>query len=566
MKFKQKMFTLYCVPMLVYGILLLFIGLIQFENGMYKETRNSLKSNALAAMSLYNSQGYGDYAMKSDGNVWRGMNFNISQETGIVDELKEQTGVDITFFFGDTAVMTSVMNEGGERWYGMQAGANITNYTLNQGAQLWYRNIEIDGKMCHAYLIPIVQPGDGTVTGAMMASLPTAEFDGIIKRYVLISVVIALVVLLAVGGFIYWYIGGLTRVLHNVREVLSKVSNGQFEDERLAKNRRKDEFGDLASCTEKLRLKIYNILDDIRRGTVKLTEAVERLNRTSESTTQAALSMGGSVGQIEDTANRQQSGTAQAAQDVEATKQAIEEMLVQIEGINQISRDMENMSKESAGILQELEESSKKAQDTVLGIRTQTDATNESVKQIQSVTEYITNIAEETNLLALNASIEAARAGDAGRGFAVVAQQIQKLAEESNHSAAQIGDNIKDLVEKTGENLTAMNLIGEVLKSQEDKVTRTKDIFGELDRSINMVTDKESNMQQNIRSMNRAKDNMSNVIEELAQSSATNVSTAQMTAEAAGQMQEEIKGITELSADLTGLAEDLNQNLQSFLS
>lgn len=566
MKFKQKMFTLYCIPMLVYGILLLFIGLIQFESGMYKETRNSLKSNALAAMSLYNSQGYGDYALKADGNVWRGMNFNISQETGIVDELKEQTGVDITFFFGDTAVMTSVTNEGGDRWYGMKAGANITNYTLNQGAQLWYRNIEIDGKMCHAYLIPIVQPGDGTVTGAMMASLPTEEFDGIIKRYVMISVVIALVVLLAVGGFIYWYIGGLTKVLHNVREVLSKVSNGQFEDERLSENKRGDEFGDLASCTERLRLKIYDIMNDIRRGTLKLTEAVERLNRTSESTTQAAVSMSESVEQIASTADRQQSGTTQAAQDVEATKQAIEEMLVQIEGINQISRDMEDMSKESADILHDLEESSKKAQDTVQEIRNQTDTTNESVKQIKSVTEYITNIAEETNLLALNASIEAARAGDAGRGFAVVAQQIQKLAEESNHSAAQIGENIKDLVERTEENLAAMNLIGEVLKSQEDKVTRTKDIFGELDRSINMVTDKENNMQQNIRSMNRAKDNMSNVIEELAQSSMTNVGTAQVTAEAAGQMQEEIKGITELSSDLTGLAEDLNQNLQSFLS
>lgn len=365
---------------------------------------------------------------------------------------------------------------------------------------------------------------------------------------------------------LHGHIGGLTRVIHNVREVLSKVSNGQFEDERLAENKRKDEFGDLASCTEKLRLKIYDILDDIRRGTVKLTEAVERLNRTSESTTQAAASMSGSVAQIEDTANRQQSGTTQAAQDVEATKQAIDEMLVQIEGINRISRDMENMSRESADILRELEESSKKAQDTVLDIRNQTDTTNESVKQIKSVTEYITNIAEETNLLALNASIEAARAGDAGRGFAVVAQQIQKLAEESNHSAAQIGENIKDLVEKTVENLAAMNLIGEVLKSQEDKVSRTKDIFGELDRSINMVTDKESNMQQNIKAMNRAKDNMSDVIAELAQSSVTNVNTAQVTAEAAGQMQEEIKGITELGSDLTGLAEDLNQNLQSFLS
>lgn len=566
MKFKQKMFTLYCVPMLVFGILLLFVGLIQFENGMYKETRNSLKSNALAAMSLYNSQGYGDYAIKSDGNVWRGMNFNVSAETGIVDELKEQTGVDITFFFGDTAVMTSIMSESGDRWYGMKAGANISNYTLRQGAQLWYRNIEIDKKLCHAYLIPIVQPGDGTVTGAMMASLPADEFNGIIRQYIVISVLIALAVLLLVGGFIFWYIGGLTKVLHNVREVLLQVSNGQFEDERLMGNKRRDEFGDLASCTEKLRLKIYDILNDIRRGTEKLTEAVERLNTTSDRTTQAAVSMSGSVEQIASTANRQQDGTAQATQDVEATRQAIDEMLLQIEGINQISRDMERMAKESAAILRDLEESSQKAQDTVQDIRNQTDTTNEAVKQIMSVTEYITNIAEETNLLSLNASIEAARAGEAGRGFAVVAQQIQKLAEESNHSAAQIGDNIKDLVEKTEENLAAMNQVGEVLKSQEDKVLRTRDIFGELDRSISMVTDKENNMQQNIRSMNRAKDNMSDVIEELAQSSMTNVNTAQVTAEAAGQVQEEIKGITELSSDLTGLAENLNRNLQSFLS
>lgn len=566
MKFKQKMFTLYCVPMLVFGVLLLFVGLIQFENGMYKETRNSLKSNALAAMSLYNSQGYGDYAIKADGNVWRGMNFNVSGETGIVDELKEQTGVDITFFFGDTAVMTSIMNESGDRWYGMQTGENITNYTLHQGAQLWYRNIEIDGKMCHAYLIPIVQPGDGTVTGAMMASLPADEFNGIIRQYILISVLIALAVLLVVGGFIYWYIGGLTKVLHNVREVLLQVSNGQFEDERLMGNKRRDEFGDLASCTEKLRLKIYDILNDIRHGTEKLTEAVEKLNTTAECTTQAAVSMSESIEQIESTANRQQDGTAQATQDVEATKQAIDEMLLQIDGINHISKDMERMAKESAAILHELEESSQKAQDTVKDIRNQTDTTNEAVKQIMSVTEYITNIAEETNLLSLNASIEAARAGESGRGFAVVAQQIQKLAEESNHSAAQIGDNIRELVEKTEQNLSAMNLVGEVLKSQEDNVLRTRDIFGELDRSINMVTDKENNMQHNIQSMNRAKDNMSDVIEELAQSSMTNVSTAQVTASAAGQMQEEIKGIKELSLDLTGLAENLNQNLQSFLS
>ena len=65
--------------------------------------------------------------------------------------------------------MTSVCNEDGLRWIGMTAGENIRQYTLQQGAQLWYRNIEIDGRMCHAYIIPIVQPSAGTVVGALMA-------------------------------------------------------------------------------------------------------------------------------------------------------------------------------------------------------------------------------------------------------------------------------------------------------------------------------------------------------------------------------------------------------------
>jgi len=79
MKFKQKMLTLCCVPLLLLTILSLIIGLIQFRSGMYNQTKSRLKSSALAAMNLYNSQGYGDYSLKDDGSVWRGMNFNVSQ-------------------------------------------------------------------------------------------------------------------------------------------------------------------------------------------------------------------------------------------------------------------------------------------------------------------------------------------------------------------------------------------------------------------------------------------------------------------------------------------------------
>lgn len=566
MKFKQKMFALYCFSMLVFGILLLSIGLFQFENGMYKETKNSLKSSALAAMNLYNSQGYGDYGLKADGNVWRGMNFNISEETAVVDDLKAQTGIDTTFFFGDTAVMTSILSDSGDRWYGMRAGENITNYTLMQGAQLWYKNIEIDKKMCHAYIIPIVQPGDGTVVGALMASVSTAEMDGIIRRYIITSIIIALVILLVVGGFIYWYIGGLTKVLHDVRRVLAKVSMGEFSDERLIRIKRKDEFGDLASSTEKLRVKIYDILNNLQHGTVKLTEAVERLNITSEHTTEAAFTMEEHVEKIKNTATMQKNGTGQAAYDVDATKLAIEEMILQIERINQVSGEMIEMSRESAVILQDLEDNSLQVRDTVSNIRNQSDVTNESVNQIRNITDYITNIADETNLLALNASIEAARAGEAGKGFAVVAQQIQKLAEESNNSASRIGQNIQDLVEKTEENLLAMNTIDDVLNLQMEKVSRTKEIFDQLNNSITALTDQENNMQKSISAMNQTKDNMSEIIRELEESSQVNVGAAENTAEVTGKMKEEINGMTSLTSDLTELSNNLNQNLKSFLS
>ncbi len=110
MKFKQKMLTLCCAPLLLLTLLSLVIGMIQFRSSMYTQTKSRLKSSALAAMNLYSSQGYGDYSMKSDGYVWRGMNFNVSQETFVVDDLKQQTDVDITFFYQDMAVMTSICN------------------------------------------------------------------------------------------------------------------------------------------------------------------------------------------------------------------------------------------------------------------------------------------------------------------------------------------------------------------------------------------------------------------------------------------------------------------------
>lgn len=566
MKFKQKMLTLCCIPLLFLTVLSLIIGLVQFRSGMYAQTKSRLKSGALAAMSLYTSQGYGDYDLKADGNVWRGMNFNVSQESSVVDDLKEQTGIDITFFYQDTAAMTSVCSEDGKRWNGMKAGENIKKYTLEQGAQLWYRNIEIDKRMCHAYIIPIVQPDSGRVAGALMASVSAGEMDKMMNQYILTSALVSAVILLAVVVFIFWYIGGLTKIIYNVRHVLLKVSEGELSDDRLAGIKWKDEFGELAAGTEKLRMKIGNLLSNIQDGMDRLSVAAEKLSDMLKQNIFAAREMNGSIGQINGKANSQKTAVQHALRDVDVTRDAIDLILQQIGDINYLSEHMAALSGNSQDIMDGLSESSRNSRETVREISIQAAITNESVQQIKSVTEYITNIAEETNLLALNASIEAARAGTAGKGFAVVALEIQKLAEESNNSAVRIGDNIQALVCQMDGIVKVMGTIEEALKYQEENVDKTKLIFGEINQAIVQITEKEAAMQDNVSDMNCARDNMSEVISDLSASAVDNADLSQSAAEVTEQMMCGIENLEVLTTDLTDLANQLGETLQAFLA
>ena len=206
MKYSTKLLIVNCVPILVFAVISLIMGFVQFQNGLSNEKQGNLKSTALAAMALYSSHGYGDYGRKADGNVWRGMNFNVSLETAVVDDLKAQTGVDITFFFDDTPEMTSIFDTNGTRFVKVDKMDDIYEYTVKQGAQLWFSEIEINNVNCQAYVIPIIQSGSGAVAGALMASQSTAGFEKIIQTYITNTFLVAWIVLGVSFVFIKWYV------------------------------------------------------------------------------------------------------------------------------------------------------------------------------------------------------------------------------------------------------------------------------------------------------------------------------------------------------------------------
>ena len=319
---------------------------------------------------------------------------------------------------------------------------------------------------------------------------------------------------------------------------------------------------------------ITNFKDNIQ-------SVVKRISQVSNKIHDGSDALENMVGVLEKNSNRNLSTTDQLSNEM---KQNVLPSVAMIENnITEITADLAEVNvrlqsgKEKATSVHlqsgEMQESSKAANEKTKYMYEELSRETESavekaqkISEISKLAQQISAIASQTNLLSLNASIEAARAGDAGRGFAVVAEQIQKLAEQSNNSAAKIGQNIRELVVKTEGIVQAMDIIEDTLKKQEESVDKTKKIFDELNESILNVNHKESEMQKNIADMNQAKENVSNIIQQIAEAAEDSAFVSANAETMTGQMTEEMQGLTTLMEDLTDVANKLSENLELFLA
>ena len=520
MNLKKKILAITIGPVLILGIITILFTVTMVKNSMMDETKDALKGTAAATLAAYD-QNTGDYLETSNGDIWKG-SYNISKSENLVDRIKDNTGMDVTFFYGDKRIMTSAMDENGNRILKSKAGDVIVEKVLNGGEEYFSEAVSIEGTLNYGYFMPVYQNGSDTdIVGMIFVGTNKQDKDAVVMR-LLGSIVAAVAAIMLVCLLVSTKLASM--ISRNIRtsiKTVEKIAAGDLNvqvNNKLLKS--KDEIGDLSRVTITLR-------DAMQRTTLEINQNVQKLLEASSLLGTAADNTNGTMNKVRTAVNRIVENSTEQAENSKSTSEHmrlmgdnITETSAEVEALNSNAAFMHESSEKAAETLANLQRINGEVEQIIGEVQEQTNRTNDSVQQIYKATAFIASIAEETDLLSLNASIEAARAGENGKGFAVVAEQIKKLSEQSNQSSNEIEETAMMLSDDSQKAVEIMQKMQEIIMSQSESMQDTQKVVEEVVAQI-------ANSMQSIQQIKETTEHLANVRNEVLQAVETLSNIAQ---------------------------------------
>ena len=228
------------------------------------------------------------------------------------------------------------------------------------------------------------------------------------------------------------------------------------------------------------------------------------------------------------------------------------------------AEEMKEACDKAMDALEKLIRQSDEVTESVRDIGDTITSTNESAKTISAFTQAITDIATQTNLLSLNASIEAARAGDAGRGFAVVADEIRQLADQSSDSADKIKGIVEKLLADSASSVSVLEKLNESFGVQAKQLDSTKVNMESMSGNVAHVKDTSTHITGRITSLNEAKNGLLEIIADLSAISEENAASTEETNASMEELHATFTMISESASRLQGLANELADIISYF--
>jgi len=361
------------------------------------------------------------------------------------------------------------------------------------------------------YLFMYTKIGEtGSVICALMPKKTIMKQTDLIKRITVIIIIGASIIAGVIGLSIS---NGINVNIKNIISKLKQASEGDLTVE--FKSKQNDEFHILTNEIQSTFLNVKNLIsqvkdlsNDVSESSTKVTKASNIFSKTTEHISQ-------SMNEIE-------IGVMQQAQDAEQCLLLMDNLSNRIVLVSDNTKEIDliaNSTRESICVgtetTEELNRQTKSTMDITKEIIQEIENLAERSSSISKVINVINDIANQTNLLSLNASIEAARAGDAGKGFAVVASEIRNLADQSKSSVSDIKNIIEKINNDTKKVVETATNAQEVMNLQESVVKRTSESYKNINNNVEKLVDNLQQISENVESIEKARVNTLGAIESI---------------------------------------------------
>ena len=561
---QKKMLLCSILPISFLGIIIVIMSLTFLKASIINQVESSLRGTASTTLAAYD-QNSGSYIVAQNGDVWKG-GYNISSSEKMLDAIKEKSGMEVTFIYGTTRIMTSIKDKNGDRILGSPVGAKVEEIVLKNGQEYFSKNVSVDGEMYFGYYVPVFQGQDskepvGMVFAGVNKNKTLYSVLGVVFYMIVIVLIIAIIGILGAGMISNSISKTLKSEIMSLEELATGNLNVQLGKKHL---QRKDEVGDLSRAIEKLQSDLRSVIGGISDSTTLLIRSSDTLEQTSHQTFANMDYVMQSVDTITSGAISQAQDTKNASDNIIHMGNLIIDTRSEADLLNKTADNMLEVSDKTSVTIEELKKISEAVGSSVDIIAELTEQTNESAKTIREAAEFISEIADETNLLSLNASIEAARAGEAGKGFAVVADEIQKLAVQSNEASSRIDKIVNTLIVDAEQVVNAMEQMQSVISKQNQYINSTEKSVSEVMDEINVSIQKIRNIERRTQELEIARKEMVGMIAGLSDIADCNVTNTQETSKVITDVSERFKEVEQSAANLRGTADILEENMKKF--